>query len=91
VGSIGTKIRPLLVKLTPLFHKVSIVRPASTESFPYPEAMEAHFTAETEKKLNHLAAQSGRGTADALVQDVIEGYIDELAQTREMLSTAMTT
>ena len=31
-----------------------------------------HFTPETEKKLNDLAALSGRGTADALVQDVIE-------------------
>ena len=48
--------------------------------------MEVHFTAETEKKLKELAAQSGRGTADELVRDVVEGYLDELAQTREMLS-----
>ncbi len=47
--------------------------------------MEVHFTPETEKKLNDLAAQCGRGTADKLVQDLVEGYIDELAQTREML------
>ena len=49
--------------------------------------MEVHFTPETEKKLNDLAVQSGRGTADKLVQDLVEGYIDELAQTREMLSS----
>ncbi|MGO9258346.1 MAG: hypothetical protein ACLQU1_18815 [Bryobacteraceae bacterium] len=49
--------------------------------------MEVHFTPETEKKLSDLAAQSGRGTADELVQDVVEGYFDELAQTREMLNS----
>ncbi len=48
--------------------------------------MEIHFTPETEKKLNELAAQSGSGTADVLVQQVIEGYFEELAQTREMLN-----
>src|ERR1017187_5866378 len=50
-------------------------------------AMEVHFAPETEKKLKDLAAQSGRGTAEELVQDVIEGYFDELAQTREMLNS----
>jgi hypothetical protein len=49
--------------------------------------MEVSFTPETEKKLKDLAAQSGRGTADKLVQDVVEGYFDELAQTREMLNS----
>ncbi|MGD0509841.1 MAG: hypothetical protein ABSA27_18735 [Terriglobales bacterium] len=49
--------------------------------------MEVHFTPETEKKLKELAAQSGRGTPDELVQDVVEGYFDELAQTREMLNS----
>ena len=49
--------------------------------------MEVHFTPETEKKLRDLAAQSGRGTPDKLVQDVVEGYFDELAQTREMLNS----
>jgi predicted DNA-binding protein len=48
--------------------------------------MEVHFAPETEKKLNDLAAQSGRKTAEELVQDVIEGYFDELAQTRAMLN-----
>jgi predicted DNA-binding protein len=49
--------------------------------------MEIHFAPETEKKLKDLAAQSGRKTADELVQDVIEGYFDELAQTRAMLNS----
>jgi predicted DNA-binding protein len=48
--------------------------------------MEVHFAPEIEKKLKDLAAQSGRKTADELVQDVIEGYFDELAQTRAMLN-----
>ncbi len=46
-----------------------------------------HFTPETEKKLRDLAAQSGCGTADELVRNVVEGYFDELAQTREMLNS----
>lgn len=50
------------------------------------EPMEVRFAPETEKKLKDLAAQSGRKTADELVQDVIEGYFDELAQTRTMLN-----
>jgi len=49
--------------------------------------MEVHFTSETEEKLKHLAAQNGRGTAAELVQDVVEGYFAELAQTREMLNS----
>ena len=47
--------------------------------------MEVHFTPETEKKLKDLAVQSGRGTADDLVRDVIEEYFADLAQTRETL------
>ena len=46
--------------------------------------MEVRFTPETERKLADLAAQSGRKTAE-LVQDVVEGYFDEVAQAREML------
>ena len=49
--------------------------------------MDVHFTSETEKKLRDLAAQSGRATADELVRDVVEAYILELAQTREMLNS----
>ena len=46
--------------------------------------MEVHFTPEIQKKLNDLAAQSGR-PADELVQDAVAGMFDELAETREML------
>jgi hypothetical protein len=49
--------------------------------------MEVHFAPDIEKKLNDLAALSGRGSADALVQDLVGGYLDELAQTREMLDS----
>ncbi|HLN01752.1 MAG TPA: hypothetical protein VK335_20860 [Bryobacteraceae bacterium] len=48
--------------------------------------MEVHFAPDVEKKLNDLAAQSGRG-ADELLQDALAGYLDELAQTREMLDS----
>lgn len=48
--------------------------------------MEVHFTPEVEKKLNDLAAQSGRGT-DELVQDALAAYFDELVQTRDMLNS----
>ena len=47
--------------------------------------MEVHFTPELEKKLNELAAKTGRG-AEELVQDVVAGYVDELASVREMLN-----
>lgn len=47
--------------------------------------MEVHFTPETEKKLHKLAALTGHGTADQLVQGVVHGYVEEIAQTREML------
>jgi predicted DNA-binding protein len=48
--------------------------------------MEVHFKAETEKRLRNLASQTGRGT-DQLVQDVVGGYVDELARIREMLTS----
>jgi len=48
--------------------------------------MEVHFTPELEKKLNDLAALSGR-PADELVQDAVAGLVDELAGTREMLDS----
>ena len=57
------------------------------EFFRTLKSMDVHFTSETEKKLQDLAAQSGRATADELVRDVVEGYIHELAQTREMLNS----
>jgi hypothetical protein len=51
------------------------------------KGMEVHFAPDVERKLNDLASQSGRGSAEALVQDVVGGYIDQLAQTREMLDS----
>jgi hypothetical protein len=48
--------------------------------------MEVHFRPELEKKLNDIAAQSGR-PADELVQDVVAGYFDELADARKMLDS----
>ena len=48
--------------------------------------MEVHFGPDVEKKLNDLAAQSGRGT-DELLQDALAGYLDELADARIMLDS----
>ena len=48
--------------------------------------MEIHFTADVEKKLNDLAAQSGRRTDDLLL-DALAGYFDELVETRDMLNS----
>lgn len=42
------------------------------------------FTPELEKRLNDLAAQTGRGAGE-LVQDAVAGYIDELAGVHGML------
>lgn len=46
--------------------------------------MEVQFTPEVAKKLNELAALSGR-PARELAQDAVTGFVDELAETREML------
>ncbi len=48
--------------------------------------MEVHFAPDVEKKLNELAAQSGRGAGE-LLQDALAGYLDELARTRDMLDS----
>jgi len=48
--------------------------------------MEIYFTPDVEKKLNDLAARSGRGT-DELVQDALAAYFSELVQTRDTLDT----
>ena len=48
--------------------------------------MEVHFTPELEKKLNDLAALSGR-PVDELVQDAVAGLVDELSETRQMLDS----
>jgi len=49
--------------------------------------MEVHFAPETEQKLQDLAAQSGQGTADQLVRNVVESYFEELSQVRETLDS----
>jgi predicted DNA-binding protein len=48
--------------------------------------MEVHFTSEIQARLERLAAESGR-PKDALVQDAMPGYLDELEQTRGMLDS----
>jgi predicted DNA-binding protein len=48
--------------------------------------MEVHFPPEMERRINDLAAQSGRGT-DELVLDAMAGYLVELGQTRETLNS----
>jgi hypothetical protein len=50
------------------------------------KGMEVHFTTATEKKLKDLAAQSGRATDD-LIEDAMAGYLDEVAQVRDMLNS----
>jgi hypothetical protein len=45
-----------------------------------------HFTLDVEKKLNELAAQSGRGT-DELFEDALTAYFDELSPARDMLDS----
>jgi predicted transcriptional regulator len=47
--------------------------------------MEVHFAPDLQAKLDELAAQTGRPPRE-LVEDVVAGYFDELAQTREMLN-----
>ena len=47
--------------------------------------MKINFTPDVEKKLNDLAARSGRGP-DQLLQDALAGYLDELTQTQDTLN-----
>ncbi len=46
--------------------------------------MEVHLRPETESRIQELAAKTGRAPDD-LVEDAMSGYLQELAQTREML------
>ena len=48
--------------------------------------MEVHLNPDLQAKLNKLATESGRST-DELVEDAIVAYVDELAQTRDMLNS----
>jgi len=48
--------------------------------------MEVQLRPDIEKRLNDLAAQSGRGVPE-LLQDALAGYLDEQAQTQDMLDS----
>jgi predicted transcriptional regulator len=48
--------------------------------------MEVHFRPETESRLQELAAKTGRAPAD-LVEDAMAGYLQELAQVRDLLDS----
>ena len=47
--------------------------------------MEVHFNIDLEAKLHALSIESGR-PVDALVEDAIAGYLDELTGVRETLN-----
>jgi predicted transcriptional regulator len=48
--------------------------------------MEVHVTPETAKKLNDLAATSGRAPGD-IVEDALAGYLEEVAAVRKALDS----
>ncbi len=48
--------------------------------------MEVHFAPDLQDKLDKLAIETGRPPGE-LVEDVVAGYLDELARTREMLDS----
>ncbi len=48
--------------------------------------MEVHFAPGVEKKLNDLAAQSGRAP-DEVLEDALAGYFEELSATRDVLDS----
>jgi len=48
--------------------------------------MEVRLKPETESRLQELAAQTGRAP-DELVEDAMAGYLQELADTRQMLDS----
>ena len=50
------------------------------------KAMEVRFKPDLQAKLDELAMETGRPTGE-LVEDVVAGYIDELARTRDMLNS----
>jgi predicted transcriptional regulator len=55
-------------------------------AFAYSEAMEVHFAPDLQAKLDELATATGRPPCE-LVEDVVAGYFDELAETRAMLNS----
>ena len=53
---------------------------------PYSNRMEVHVTPETAKRLNELAATSGRAPED-IVEDALAGYLEEVASVRKTLDS----
>ncbi len=53
---------------------------------PYSSGMEVHVTPETAKKLNDLAATSGRAPEE-IVEDALAGYLEEMALARKTLDS----
>src|ERR1700751_953520 len=49
-------------------------------------SMEVRFRPETESRLQELASKSGRPPSD-LIEDAMAGYLQELAEVREMLDS----
>src|SRR5260221_5636560 len=87
----GVPIRPRLCKQGII--SVSKIRPhAWPRSTPWPEdrffhiieRMDVQLTAETQKKLKDLAAQTGR-PIDDIVEGAMAGYFDEVLQIPETL------
>jgi predicted transcriptional regulator len=48
--------------------------------------MEVHFAPDLQAKLDKLATETGRATGE-LVENVVAGYFDELAQTRDIIDS----
>jgi predicted transcriptional regulator len=53
---------------------------------PYSSRMEVQVSAETAKKLNDLAASSGRAPNE-IVEDALAGYLEEVAAVRKTLDS----
>jgi len=47
--------------------------------------MEVHFTPKVQAQLNELSADTGR-SQDAIVNEVLAAYLDELIETRRLLN-----
>ena len=57
-----------------------------TVANPGLKAWKSHLNPDLEKKLNDLAAKTGRRT-DELVEDVMTGYLNELVEVRGLLDS----
>lgn len=59
---------------------------AAQERKTYSTRMEVRVTSETAKKLSDLATSSGR-TPEAIVEDALAGYLEEVAEVRKTLDS----